>query len=163
MSKIFFSAGTQAPFPRLCGHLADWLRHHPRHESFFQVGPNGIVPEGFTGAQLVSVDEFQIHMEEADVIVSHAGMGNIISALELGTPLVIMPRMSALGEHVNDHQIDTASEVSQVPGIFLCETPADFSRCMERALSYSPEKPELSTKRRAELVEAVSDFLLDKI
>jgi UDP-N-acetylglucosamine transferase subunit ALG13 len=47
-------------------------------------------------------------MAEADVIVAHAGMGSIITALELSIPIIVMPRKADLGEHRNDHQIATA-------------------------------------------------------
>jgi hypothetical protein len=35
-------------------------------------------------------------------------MGSIITALELGKPIVVMPRRAELGEHRNDHQMATA-------------------------------------------------------
>jgi UDP-N-acetylglucosamine transferase subunit ALG13 len=47
-------------------------------------------------------------MRAADAIVAHAGMGTIISALEFGKPLLVMPRLASLGEHRNDHQLATA-------------------------------------------------------
>jgi UDP-N-acetylglucosamine transferase subunit ALG13 len=40
-------------------------------------------------------------------------MGSIITALEMGKPLVIMPRRAALGEHRNDHQIATARHLQK--------------------------------------------------
>jgi len=35
-------------------------------------------------------------------------MGSIITALELGKQIIVMPRRANLGEHRNDHQIATA-------------------------------------------------------
>jgi UDP-N-acetylglucosamine transferase subunit ALG13 len=52
-------------------------------------------------------------MRAADAIVAHAGMGTILTALELGTPIVVMPRRAALGEHRNDHQLATARRFAE--------------------------------------------------
>ena len=47
-------------------------------------------------------------MVAADAIVAHAGMGTILTALELGKPLLVLPRRASLGEHRNEHQLATA-------------------------------------------------------
>ena len=43
-------------------------------------------------------------------MIAHAGMGSIITALELGKQIIIMPRRASLGEHRNDHQVATAKQ-----------------------------------------------------
>ena len=43
-------------------------------------------------------------------MVAHAGMGSIITALELGKRIIVMPRRAKLGEHRNDHQVATAKQ-----------------------------------------------------
>ena len=48
-------------------------------------------------------------MDAAAAIVAHAGMGTILTALETGKRLLVMPRRAALGEHRNDHQLATVS------------------------------------------------------
>ncbi len=53
-------------------------------------------------------------MQAATAIVAHAGMGTILTALEMGKPLLVMPRRAALGEHRNDHQLATASRFAEL-------------------------------------------------
>jgi UDP-N-acetylglucosamine transferase subunit ALG13 len=50
-------------------------------------------------------------MREADVVVAHAGVGAAIAALEAGKCPVLVPRRHARGEHVDDHQIQIATEL----------------------------------------------------
>jgi UDP-N-acetylglucosamine transferase subunit ALG13 len=52
--------------------------------------------------------EFYETLVSASLVISHAGMGSIISAIELGKPIIVVPRQAALGEHRNDHQLATA-------------------------------------------------------
>lgn len=56
--------------------------------------------------------EMQRAMEEADVVVAHAGAGSALSALTAGHVPVLVPRRVAFGEHVDDHQQLIARDLS---------------------------------------------------
>lgn len=49
---------------------------------------------------------------EARVVVSHAGVGSIITALEQGTPIIIVPRLKKFNEVLDDHQMEIAEAIS---------------------------------------------------
>jgi UDP-N-acetylglucosamine--N-acetylmuramyl-(pentapeptide) pyrophosphoryl-undecaprenol N-acetylglucosamine transferase len=49
--------------------------------------------------------EFDQAAREADIVVSHAGVGSALEILEMGRPLLLVPRRAARGEHVDDHQV----------------------------------------------------------
>ncbi|WP_172582175.1 glycosyltransferase [Subtercola boreus] len=49
---------------------------------------------------------------EADVVVSHAGVGSLLQMLELGKLPVLAVRSSRHGEHVDDHQSQIAVEMA---------------------------------------------------
>lgn len=52
-------------------------------------------------------------MEEADVVVSHSGVGSAITAMSAGKCPVLLPRLSEQGEHVDNHQIQIAEELER--------------------------------------------------
>ena len=52
--------------------------------------------------------EVEAEIEEADVVISHAGTGSALTALKLGHCPVLVPRSAAAGEHVDDHQFQIA-------------------------------------------------------
>lgn len=54
-------------------------------------------------------DELAAAAQEADVVVTHAGVGSMLMVLRAGSSPVVIPRMKCLGEHVDDHQIELAS------------------------------------------------------
>jgi UDP-N-acetylglucosamine transferase subunit ALG13 len=49
----------------------------------------------------------------ADVVVSHAGVGSTIEALDSGHFPIVVPRRAAFGEHVDDHQVPLAVDVAK--------------------------------------------------
>jgi UDP-N-acetylglucosamine transferase subunit ALG13 len=57
--------------------------------------------------------ELEDAMREADVVVSHAGVGSALTALRCGKCPVLVPRSAALHEHVDDHQAQIAIELER--------------------------------------------------
>lgn len=47
-------------------------------------------------------------LTEARVVISHGGAGSILSALQIGKPLVVVPRLVRCDEHIDDHQSELA-------------------------------------------------------
>jgi UDP-N-acetylglucosamine transferase subunit ALG13 len=111
---IFVAVGTQAPFDRLVRTVDEWAARHDRHDVFAQIGRGAPRPSRLEWAESLSAPEFGARAAAAEVVVSHAGMGTILTALELGKPILIMPRRAALGEHRNDHQVDTARKLGEM-------------------------------------------------
>jgi UDP-N-acetylglucosamine transferase subunit ALG13 len=105
---IFVTVGTQLAFDRLIAGVDSWAREHRGREVFAQTGPTELQPRHIEHRSFITPDECRERMRSAHAIVAHAGMGTILSCLELGKPLLVMPRRAALGEHRNDHQLATA-------------------------------------------------------
>lgn len=105
---IFVTVGGQLPFDRLVGLVDAWAERTGRPDVFAQIGPGGHPPRHLAWQELLTPAECRQRMLEAEAIVGHAGMGTILTALDLGRPLVVMPRLARHGEHRNDHQIGTA-------------------------------------------------------
>lgn len=75
-----------------------------------------IVQAGFTKFEskdmeifkLIDKEELGKLQDEADLIITHGGVGSIISSLEKGKKVIVVPRLKKYNEHVNDHQIQIA-------------------------------------------------------
>src|SRR4029453_6241613 len=59
----------------------------------------------------VPLAEMRQAMLEADVVVSHAGVGSALAAMQAGRRAVYVPRRRGHGEHVDDHQVAMAREL----------------------------------------------------
>jgi UDP-N-acetylglucosamine transferase subunit ALG13 len=102
---IFVTVGTQLPFERLIRSVDDWAAAHPGNDVFAQIGPSSYRPRHVRSAEFLDASMFRKMFSSAQLIVAHAGMGSIISALEMGKPIIVMPRRADQGEHRNDHQM----------------------------------------------------------
>jgi UDP-N-acetylglucosamine transferase subunit ALG13 len=119
---IFVTVGVQLPFDRLVRAVDAWAGERMRSDVFAQIGPSQYRPQHIEFRAFVEPPEFRRLVECADAVVAHAGMGSIITALELAKPLIVMPRRAELGEHRNDHQLSTARHMLAHPR--LCERGA---------------------------------------
>jgi UDP-N-acetylglucosamine transferase subunit ALG13 len=111
---IFVTVGTQLPFDRLITAVDGWAASKTKSDVFAQVGPTSIQPRHIEYENFISPAQCRERMLAARVVVAHAGMGTILSALEMGKPLLVLPRRAMLGEHRNDHQLATARRFAEL-------------------------------------------------
>lgn len=79
-------------------------------------------------------DELARKAREADLIITHAGVGSILMALRTGTCPVVIPRTRELGEHVDEHQSQLASYLEQRGLVVVARPGDDLGQCVERAM-----------------------------
>jgi UDP-N-acetylglucosamine transferase subunit ALG13 len=114
---IFVTVGGQLPFDRLVHTVDLWALRQGRTDVFAQIGNSSSPPEHIQWQRLLSPPDFQAKAREARVIIAHAGMGSILTALDFGKPILLMPRRAHLGEHRNDHQWATVKHLSRDVGV----------------------------------------------
>lgn len=128
---IFVTVGTQLAFPRLLEEM-DALALEIDEPIVAQCGPVRGVWNNITAKRDMPPDEFQRNFEQARIIVSHAGIGTILSAKNMGKPLIVLPRRHEFGEHRNDHQMATARYVQDLEGVYVAWTTAELRPLLER-------------------------------
>ena len=110
---IFATVGTQGQFDRLIRTIDGWAGAHGRTDVFAQTGQSSYQAKYIRAERFLDPTEFRNRVENAALVISHAGMGSIITALELGKRIIVMPRQASLGEHRNDHQLATAKRFAE--------------------------------------------------
>lgn len=114
---IFATVGTQLPFDRLIKALDNWGAINPDVEVFAQIGRGNYQPQHISWTREIDPQEFRDLINRCDTVVAHAGMGTIITAMELGKRVIVMPRRASLGEHRNEHQLATAARLEHLNGL----------------------------------------------
>lgn len=157
---IFVTVGSMLPFDRLIRVMDDWADRHPGHEIVAQVGDGTYKPRNFQAVRMLSPGEFADNVRKTEVLVAHAGTGSIITALEVGRPIVILPRLAANREHTTDHQLHTVEYFGNRTGVFTAMTDADIDDAMARAMAYrSDNQSLLSTSAPEPFLAKIRNFL----
>jgi len=95
------------------------------------------------------------------LIVSHAGMGSIISALKFKKPIIIFPRMAEKGEHRNNHQFATAKWLEDKSGIKVAWDEAALMELLNDAEKLT-SGDEISEFASAELLTNLKRLFSDR-
>lgn len=155
---IFVTVGTQLPFERLIKAVDKWAALHPEQEVVAQIGDTKYQPKHMKVVERVDPSTYAQYFNSADVIISHVGMGTIISGLEGSKQLVLMPRLAKLGEHRNDHQLGTASRFSHFSNISIVDSESELNEAIDRSLVESNRNFEKASGVSVELTDALRAF-----
>lgn len=124
-----------------------------------QGGSSKYIPRNYKVFSLIGRDEYQKYVDQADVIISHAGTGCVIPPLKLGKKVIVFPRREQYREHLDDHQLELAAAFAKA-GYVLCANNKDELRyCIESVGEFIPRK---FISNAANMNRLVIDFI-DKI
>lgn len=115
---IFCTIGTQAPFDRFL-KIVDEAAANLDEEVIAQVYDSHYEAKNIKTIDFLPPDEFQELFNSARLIVAHAGMGTIISAMQQQKPIIVFPRIAKLGEHRNEHQLATAEKMKELGYVYV--------------------------------------------
>jgi UDP-N-acetylglucosamine--N-acetylmuramyl-(pentapeptide) pyrophosphoryl-undecaprenol N-acetylglucosamine transferase len=119
---IFVTCGSShLPFQR----LMDAVAVLPQDELVVQHGPAKPPPAAETMPFLPYGDVIKL-IEEADVVVSHAGVGSIICSIRVGHVPVVFPRFKRYSETVDDHQVELSRALEERGTVRVTWTPEDL-------------------------------------
>lgn len=156
--RLFVTVGSMLPFDRLVRAIDEFVASRSDIEAFAQVGETRHRPRHMESRQMMTPADYRRMFERADVVVSHVGIGTVITASELGKPLVMLPRRMELQEVTSRHQQATARWLAGRPGVHIVSTEAELpARIDEVAGSCGVDDFESET--RIALVKAVRDFI----
>jgi UDP-N-acetylglucosamine--N-acetylmuramyl-(pentapeptide) pyrophosphoryl-undecaprenol N-acetylglucosamine transferase len=88
---------------------------------FWQTGATDVSDLGLCGHSQVSQSELFDRMQQADLVVCHAGVGSALMAMRAGHCPLLVPRRVQRGEHVDDHQVEIAAELDRTGLAVACE------------------------------------------
>jgi UDP-N-acetylglucosamine--N-acetylmuramyl-(pentapeptide) pyrophosphoryl-undecaprenol N-acetylglucosamine transferase len=111
VGKVVVALGTHGKFqfPRLLDRLTRILPASA--DVLWQVGSTELPNMPVGARRHVPYAEMQQAMQEADVVITHAGVGSALAAMHAGKRAIYVPRRRRHGEHVDDHQVAIATEL----------------------------------------------------
>jgi len=161
--KVFVTVGSMLPFDRLLKAADDWAATHPQIEVRAQIGEGAYQPKAMKAVPMMAPEVYRQCCAEADVIVSHVGMGTAITAAEVHRPLVALARRPDFGEVTSDHQLATARWLGKRPGVFVIEDASELGQAIEQAARGGAAMQDLSHGERDRLIACIKNFIEDSV
>ncbi len=157
---IFLTIGFQFSFDRL---IKEMDRITPKLNGMHviaQVSQTRHEVENMESHAYVKPAEFENYFQNATLIISHAGMGTILSALESERPIIVMPRLKKYGELTTDHQISTARKLEKLNYVHVAYDETELESKVLKVLN-GDLKPlhKISKHASKQLLDSISSFL----
>lgn len=162
--SLFVSVGSRFTMDRLLLAVDQFLASHPGYHAFAQTGKTQATLKHIDTQEWLSAEAFMQAFLECDIFISHAGMGNILLAAEHNKSIIIMPRQANNGEHINDHQLDTAEGLKDRKFIHSVHSNSELGHAILQ-LSNSTKQQDDAQKHncdwpeRTRLINSLHDFL----
>ena len=124
-----------------------------------------IVQAGYTKYQshkmrvidLISKEQLEKFQDEANLIITHGGVGSIITSIKKGKKVIAVPRMHEYGEHVNNHQIDIVKNFNEQGYIIGIEKVEDLGQAIMKSKEFEPKEYKLNNQKMLEIIENFID------
>lgn len=155
---IFITVGTDKPFDRMMKIVDRWAGETGRKDVFAQIGEAGWQPLHIPFVEFLEPVEFKRRFAESSLVIGHAGMGTILSALLHGKPILVMPKMASLGEHRNEHQTATAKRMMELGNVNVAFDEAELRAKLDRVDELKGREP-IGAHASGGLVDGIRDFI----
>jgi UDP-N-acetylglucosamine transferase subunit ALG13 len=123
---ILVTVGMQLGFNRLIKAM-DLLAPELDAPVIAQIGNSSYISQNIETHEKIAPLEFEKLVSTADLIVSHAGIGSVLTAARFDKPIVLVPRRADLKEHRNDHQMATARKLEGRQGILIAYDESELA------------------------------------
>lgn len=153
---IFVTVGTQKfPMNRLIKKVDEIAEHYKTASSgersfentfeensfkgnlfFAQIGNTDYLPKNFPYERFLSQESFQDMVKRSKLIISHAGVGTMMSGILDGKKVVVVPRLKKFGEHVDDHQVEIAEAFQMKNCVIYCSQLEELEHILRNEQNY---------------------------
>lgn len=157
---IFVTVGTQLPFDRLIRAIDEIVPRLDGEKVIAQTCGGQYTANFIECRPYIPADEFNAIVKQSRLIVSHAGIGIIITALMMEKPCIVMPRLVSLGEHRSEHQLATAKKMQELNLVNVAYNNRQLRDLLLNGNFLTMHH--LDNKVSNELIQSIMDFIAGK-
>ena len=158
---ILVTLGTQdKPFERLLKALDKQIKKGTiKDKVVVQAGFTKYESENMEIYDLLPIKKLEKLTGEADLIITHGGVGSILTAIRKRKKVIAIPRLSKYKEHTNDHQKQIVEEFVSKGYILTCKNLNKIDETIEEAKRFTPSKYKGSNQKMLQIIE---EFINEK-
>ena len=154
---ILVTVGMQLGFDRLI-EAVDELAPGLGMEVIAQTGKGTYKPKHMEARESIAPAEFESLVKKSDLIISHAGIGTVLTAQRLSKPILLFPRRFDQGEHRNDHQVATARKLQGRSGLLIAMDESELEAKIAEGLALTSAQSQMSPTAK-QLRNSIAGFI----
>jgi UDP-N-acetylglucosamine transferase subunit ALG13 len=150
--------GTQNnSFKRLLKEL-DRLKENKiiKEEVIVQAGYTKYESKNLEIFDFIDKNKLEEYQDKADLIITHGGVGSIISSIKNGKKVIAVPRLKEYSEHVNNHQKDIVENFSEQGYIIGINNIKELEKAYKDIKNFKPKK---YIPNNSKIIKIVEDFI----
>lgn len=124
-----------------------------KEEVIVQAGGTKFKSKDMKIFKLVSSKKLNEYIEQASYIITHGGVGSIISAIKKGKKVIAVPRYHKYGEHVNDHQLQIIQTFDGQGFIKGIKDVTELEDAIKEIPKFEPQKFVSNTEKILNIIE----------
>jgi UDP-N-acetylglucosamine transferase subunit ALG13 len=128
---------------------------------FAQIGASTYKPKYFEYKDFISPEEFQLKVNEANIVISHGASGSIMKALNAGKKVIAVTRLEKYGEHINDHQIQNNEAFAANQYVLAVYDMDDLGKAIQAYYDGTADRVPWENKDPMAIVNIVDQFIQD--
>lgn len=152
---IFVTLGTQdKTFERLLEAIDKAIeKGEIKEKVIVQAGNTKYESKNMEIFDLISPDEFEELVNKCDILITHGGVGSILTAVKKGKKVVAAARLKKYNEHVNDHQKQIIKEFEKEGYLIELKDFNQIGTTLKKAEKFTPKKFKSNTDNMIHLIE----------
>ena len=112
---------------------------------------------------MIPQEELDGLIKEADLVITHGGVGSIMSAVKAGKNVIAVPRLKKYGEHVNDHQLEIINTFKNQGIIIGINDVAELAQALSEVKVLGTRPKSFRTQQDNKIVQIIDDFIQNDI
>ena len=108
---------------------------------------------------LIPMEKFDDLIKSCDLLITHGGVGSIITGLKNNKKVIAAARLFKYKEHTNDHQLQIIENFSNDGYILSLDNFDELDKILEKAKKFKPKKYVSNTDKMIKIIE---DYIDDK-
>lgn len=149
---------SQFKFERLLKYVDRLLENLLKDEEvIIQAGYTNYNSEKLKIFSMIEEEKFEELLKDADIVITHAGVGTIIKALKYGKKIIVCPRLKKFNEHVDDHQIEISKMFEKDNFVLMARNENELEEKIKAIKNFVPTKFESNKERMNELIIKLID------
>jgi UDP-N-acetylglucosamine transferase subunit ALG13 len=112
---------------------------------------------------LIPLDEFDELISKCDLLITHGGVGSIVTGLKNNKKVIAAPRLAKYGEHVNDHQLQIIENFEKSGYILGLNNFDELGKLIIKSKKFKPKKYNSNTENfNNKLEKIIGGYLGEK-